>query len=101
MACTKCHGQVKLLPVIDEEVKKHFDSIDKLPKKEYEILIILKGKSSLRANELGAELDRAYQSINHSIGRKSKIKKLNYINREEENSIARFSITDEGEAYIS
>jgi len=101
MACTKCHGQVKLLPVIDEEVKKHFDSIDKLPKKEYEILIILKGKSSLRANELGAELDRAYQSINHSIGRKSKIKKLDYINREEENNIARFSITDKGETYIS
>ena len=101
MPCTKCSGQVKLLPVIDEDVKKHFDSIDKLPKKEYEVLMILKSKSSLRANELGAELDRAYQSINHSIGRKSKIKTLNYIDRQEENNIARFSITDEGTQYIS
>jgi len=100
MPCTKCQGQVKLLPVIDDEVKKRFDSIDKLPKKEYEVLIILKSKSSLRANELGAELDRAYQSINHSVGKNSKIKQLVYIDRSQENGVARFSITDDGKSYL-
>lgn len=100
MPCPACQGNVQLRPVIDKKVKQRIDNIDKLPKKEFEILMVLKNKDLLRAGELGQELDRAYQSINHSVGKKSKAKHLGYLDRSEENGIARFSITESGKKYL-
>lgn len=100
MPCPACQGIVQLRPVIDEKDKQRIDNIVKLSKKEFEILMVLKNKDFLRASELGQELDRAYQSINHSVGKNSKIKNLEYIDRNKENGIVRFSITDDGRTYL-
>lgn len=100
MPCPACQGIVQLRPVIDEKEKQRIDNIVKLSKKEFEILMVLKNKDFLRASELGQELDRAYQSINHSVGKNSKIKNLEYIDRNKENGIVRFSITDDGRTYL-
>ena len=58
-------------------------------------------KSPFTATELGDELDRAYQSINHSIGRKSKLKAYDFIKRELNNNKPYFSISEEGSSYIN
>ncbi|QCU90036.1 hypothetical protein [Thiomicrorhabdus sediminis] len=98
--CTTCQGNVELRSIIDIDLKRSIESKIQIPMKEYEILNVLKYKNSLTASELGDELDRAYQSINHSIGRKSKINNYKYIERLDGNQ-PRFKLTSNGLAYLN
>lgn len=99
--CQKCNGKVVLKPIIDEIQKEKIKRNIKIPKKEFEILNALNNKRQLTATELGDELDRAYQSINHSIGKNSKINHYNFINREEKNGKPYFYISKNGKLYLS
>jgi len=103
MPCTKCHqGKVKLMPLIITVQKEKIKNTIKVPEKEYEILNALNTKSKLRAKELGDDLDRTYQSINYSIsiGKNSKIKKYNLVDRIEEKGIAYFMLSDNGKSFV-
>ncbi len=81
--CKNCQGIVILRPIINDNQKIIIENNIKIPMNEYEILNALNNKSDLTATELGDELDRAYQSINHSIGKNSKINNYDFIDREE------------------
>ena len=100
--CLKCKGKVYLNPIIDEVQKEKIENNIKISQKEFEILNALNNKSPLTATELGNELDRAYQSINHSIGNKSKINHYKFIERrKEENSKPYFHISENGKLYLN
>lgn len=98
--CMKCHGAVVLRPIINEQQKTKIENNIKIPMKEYEILNALRHKKSLTASELGDELDRPYQSINHSIGNNSKIKHYDFIERKVLNR-PYFSLSKNGELYLN
>ncbi len=98
--CPNCQGKVYLKEIINEKEKEKMDHNIKIPKKEFEILNSLNNKSPLTSSELGLELDRAYQSINHSIGRNGKIKSYEFIARYEEKGKAYFLISEDGEKYL-
>lgn len=98
--CMTCQNEVKLRPIINEKQKEKIDNNIKLPQKEFEVINALNNKMPLSSSELGYELDRAYQSINHSIGKNSKINNYKYIRREEEKNKALFYLTELGKQYI-
>lgn len=98
--CQKCKGVVSLRPILNKNQKKIIENNIKIPMKEYEILNALNNKPSLTATELGDELDRAYQSINHSIGKNSKINHYQFISRIEKRSKPYFSISKNGELFL-
>jgi hypothetical protein len=98
--CMKCHGTVVLRSIINEQQKTKIENNIKIPMKEYEILNALRHKKSLTASELGDELDRPYQSINHSIGNNSKIKHYDFIERKVLNR-PYFSLSKNGELYLN
>lgn len=97
--CLKCSGVVQLRSIIDDAQKTKIENNLKVPMKEYEILNALNNANSLTATELGDELDRPYQSINHSIGNNSKIKHYDFILREEVSGRPYFSLTEKGKLY--
>ena len=99
--CPKCQAKVYLKPIIDEVQKEKIEKNIKIPQKEFEILNALNNKSPLTATELGDELDRAYQSINHSIGKHSRINQYDFINRKEKNGKPYFYISENGKLYLS
>jgi len=98
--CQKCQGEVSLRPIINKEQKQIIENNIKVPMREYEILNALNNKSSMTATELGDELDRAYQSINHSIGKNSKINGYDFIGREEIKGKPYFHLSDNGKLYL-
>lgn len=100
VACQKCGGQVVFRPIIDEKEKQRLEKNIRIPKKEFEILNALNHKKSFTASELGYELDRAYQSINHSIGKNSKMAHYNFLERIEVKNRPYFSITPQGKAFL-
>ncbi|WP_198782459.1 hypothetical protein [Shewanella putrefaciens] len=99
--CLKCNGEVVLRSIIDDSQRVKIESNIKIPMKEYEILNALNNKDSLTATDLGDELDRPYQSINHSIGNNSKIKHYDFIKREEVLKRPYFSLTVNGQLYLN
>lgn len=101
ISCQKCQGVVALRSIIDEIKKEKIEKNIKIPMKEYEILNALKNKGSLTATDLGDELDRPYQSINHSIGKNSKIKNYDFIVREVISNQPRFSLSENGQEYLN
>lgn len=101
ISCQKCQGIVALRSIIDKVQKEKIESNIKIPMKEYEILNALKNHGSLTATDLGDELDRPYQSINHSIGKNSKIKNYDFIVRQIISSQPRFSLSQYGREYLS
>lgn len=98
--CQKCNGKVVLNSVISQQHKKRFEENFKVPIREFEILNALKDKKPMTSSDLGNELDRAYQSINHSLGKNSKIKNFSFIKREVILSKPLFSLTDKGSRFI-
>ncbi|WP_158089180.1 hypothetical protein, partial [Vibrio crassostreae] len=100
IACQKCQGVVALRSIIDNAQKAKIESNIKIPMKEYEILNALKNQGTLTATDLGDELDRPYQSINHSIGKNSKIKNYEFIVREVISNQPRFSLSKIGQEYL-
>lgn len=98
--CQKCQGVVTLRPIINTDQKEIIENNIKIPMKEYEILNALNNKSSMTATELGDELDRAYQSINHSIGKNSKINNYEFIDRVERRSKPYFSLSKNGALFL-
>ncbi len=100
IACQICQGVVALRSIIDDSQKEKIENNIKIPMKEYEILNALKNKGALTATDLGDELDRAYQSINHSIGKNSKIKNYDFIVREIISNQPRFSLSKSGQEYL-
>lgn len=101
ISCQKCQGTVVLRSIIDEKQKSKIESNIKIPMREYEILNALRHKESLTATELGDELDRPYQSINHSIGNNSKIKHYDFIERIEKLKRPYFSLSKNGALYLN
>jgi len=101
--CPSCQGNVELKPIIDKKVQEKIERNLKIPKKEYEIVNALNIKSPLTASELGDELDRAYQSINHYTGQnsKSKIKHYGFFIREEQKGKPYFSISESGRLFLN
>ncbi len=102
--CLKCReNTVKLEPILSPEEQKRLLSKTRLPKKEYEILISLytHGKN-LSATEIGADLDRAYQSINYSTNINSQINKMGFIMKSEQKNKGKvISITQKGIKFIT
>jgi len=101
IACQKCQGVVALRSIIDKVQKLKIENNTKIPMKEYEILNALKNQGALTATDLGDELDRPYQSINHSIGKNSKIKNYDFIVREIISHKPRFSLSKNGQEYLN
>lgn len=101
IACQKCQGVVALRSIIDKVQKEKIESNIKIPMKEYEILNALKNQGALTATDLGDELDRPYQSINHSIGKNSKIRNYDFIVREVISNQPRFSLSKNGREYLN
>lgn len=99
--CLKCQGVVTLRSIIDEGQKIKIERNIRIPMKEFEIINVLKYKISLTATELGDELDRKYQSINHSIGNNSKISHYEFIERKEKSKKPYFSLSTKGQAYLN
>jgi hypothetical protein len=102
MPCTTCHGKVELQPVIDENYKSTINGNLKIPQNEYEVLNALSIKNTpMTASALGEELDCPYQSINHRIGKNSKINHYDMINRNMNGKQALFTISDNGILFIN
>jgi hypothetical protein len=101
--CIKCKSHnVSIKPIVNDEFQQKLNKNFKLSKKEYDVLNILYTSSEkLTSSLIGAELDRSYQSVNHSIGRNSEIKQGDFISRIEENNRAYFEITKKGEMFIT
>ena len=98
--CQKCQGKVTLRPIINNDQKEIIENNLKIPMREYEILNALNNQSSMTATELGDELDRAYQSINHSIGKNSKINNFEFIDRKEVRNKPYFSLSGNGKEFL-
>ncbi|EDQ00060.1 hypothetical protein [Shewanella benthica] len=97
---SNCQGDVILQPVINAEHKKLIENNIRIQKNEYEILNALESKKHMTATELGNELDRPYQSINHSIGKNSKIKHYGFIHRVVKGNHPYFSASENGILYL-
>jgi energy-coupling factor transporter ATP-binding protein EcfA2 len=99
--CQKCKCEVVLRPIINSKQKEIIKNNVKIPSKEYEILNALNNKTYMTATELGDELDRAYQSINHSIGMNSKINNFEFIERKKVNNKPYFSLSLNGRLFLN
>jgi len=99
--CLKCQGLVVLKPIINNSQKEIIENNIKIPMKEYEILNALNNKPAMTATELGDELDRAYQSISHSIGKNSKINNYDFIDRNTIKNQPFFSLSNNGKLFLS
>lgn len=98
--CLKCQSLVVLRPIINNSQKEIIENNIKIPMKEYEILNALNNKPAMTATELGDELDRAYQSISHSIGKNSKINNYYFIDRNEKKNQPFFSLSNNGMLFL-
>ena len=98
--CQKCQEVVALRPIINKHQREMIEQNFQIPMKEYEILNALNNKSSMTATELGDELDRAYQSINSSMGKNSKINNFKFFDREEIKNKPYFSISSNGKLFL-
>jgi len=98
--CQNCSGEVVLSPIVNNFHKEIIEKNVRVPHKEYEILNSLNNKEELTATELGDELDRAYQSINHSIGKNSKINHYEFITRKLINNKPYFSLAETGKLFL-
>lgn len=100
--CTKCGDKVSLRPVIDEGYKEKIDNNVRIPEKEYQLLNALKNNGSqMTASELAAELDCAYQAINHRVNKHSRIMHYGFIIRDKIKGKTFFSLSDNGEEFLN
>jgi len=101
--CIECKkNNVRIKPIVNDEFQEKLNRTFKLPKKEFDVLNTLHtSDEGLTASLIGAELDRSYQSVSHSMNRNSEIKNSDFIERVNENSKPHFYITVKGQSFIS
>lgn len=100
--CIECRSRnVELRPIINTSLEQKLNQNFRLIKKDYDVLnTLFSTNEKLTSSLIGEELDRSYQSINHSINKNSELKQCDFIDRIEENNRPYFIVTEKGKMFI-